>query len=252
MAVRRPEDDATPAREVTLTPAVNVTPPSSSSDAITVTPERHSPSATSPPPPPPPPSSTNLWTFNFVTPTLYHGPSDSSSLWLPPLDDLIPLIDHYFHTINPSLPLFYQPSFMRTLSTFLSSPHDRVSWSAILVVVALSLQSDYPAHIPAQKRKTWVDYCMRNAQSVLAELTARDEDLLGLQVLVALTMLYRNSVDMRPASMLLGMAVRLVYQMQLHSRETAVYFSEEEVQLRADVFWVTYVMDMVNLPSPLL
>lgn len=243
MAVRRPE-------EATLTPAVNITPPSSS-DAITATPERHSPSTTSPPPPPP---SSTLWTFNFVTPTLYHGPSDSPSLlWLPPLDDLIPLIDHYFHALNPSLPLFSQPALMRTLSSFLSSPHDdRVSWSAILVVVALSLQSDCPAHIPAEKRRRWVDYCLRNAQSVLAELTARDEDLLGLQVIVALTMLYRNSVDMRPASMLLGMAVRLVYQLQLHSSETAVYFSEEEVQLRADVFWVAYVMDMVRSPPPFL
>lgn len=137
---------------------------------------------------------------------------------------------------------------MRSLSTFLSSPTDRATWSAILAVTALALQSDYPAHLPAAKRKSWIDYCMRNAQSMLTELTARQEDLLGVQVIAALTQCFRSALDMRPASMLMGIAVRLAYQMQLYSQETAQYFSEEEAQQRMDVFWVIYVMDMVILP----
>lgn len=201
------------------------------------------------------PASPSPWTYNIVSPTLYHGSSDPS-LWLPPIDELVPIIDHYFHAISPSLPLFSQPLFMRTLTTFLSpsstSPCDRTTWSSILVVTALSLQSDYPAHIPPAKRKVWIDYCMRNAQSVLPELMARHEDLLGLQVILGLTMLFRSAVNLRPASMLASIAVRLAYQMQLYRKDTMQYFSEEEALQRVDVFWVTYVLDMVYCPSPLL
>lgn len=162
------------------------------------------------------------------------------------------MIDHYFNCINPSIPLFNQSSFMRMVVKWVSlgSKHDTVSWAAILVVVGLGLQSPIPGHdsrFGSIESRDWTDYCMRNAQSAVSELVVRDEDLLGIQVLVALAMLFRNAFDIRPSGILLGMAVRLAHRMQLHFENSVQVFTADEALERSNVFWITYMVDKVRL-----
>ena len=132
---------------------------------------------------------------------------------------------------------------------FKSSPaRDTVSWAAILIVISLSLQSLNPTHqlrLELFADSYWIDYALRNAQALIPELMAREDDLLGLQVLVALTLSFRHARDLKPASILLGMAVRSGHRMQLQTTQSMKFFSPEDARQRANVFWVIYMLDQV-------
>lgn len=139
---------------------------------------------------------------------------------------------------------------MRLVTKWLNTRdnHDTASWASILVVTALGLRSitqDDEISIEISRREAILNYCMRNAQSTLPELVTRDEDLLGVQVTLALAILFQDSIDVRPASILAGMAIRLVYRLQLQSKSARKHFSAEEAQHRSNVFWVAYILDKV-------
>ena len=59
----------------------------------------------------------------------------------------------------------------------------------------------------------------------------RDQDLLGLQVLLALVLLYQESKDPRPATLLIGAAVRLIHRLRFQSRDEieALYTPQQGV-----------------------
>lgn len=162
----------------------------------------------------------------------------------------MPAIDHFFEGVNTALPIFNQTAFMKMVTRWFSNQpkRDRLSWASILVVMALGLQSmpegSQNTHQTATG-ETWLSYCMRNAQSTLPELMSRDEDLVGLQVIVSLALLFQGSVDFRPSSVLLGMAIRLTHRMQLHQKDPGRHYSEGEAQQRSNVFWITYLLDKV-------
>lgn len=184
----------------------------------------------------------------------------------------MPVIDHYFNTTNRFLPLFHQPTFMRRLTRWYTRATDRhtPSWAAILMVAALGLRSDiplpndaYPNHhldyhqhnhdspdqglrSSAKDRIQWADYCLRNAQSALPELATRIDDLLGVQVLLALVMVFCCSSDLASAGVLMGSAVRLAHRLHLHSKDSEQYFNAQEIQERSRVFWLVYIFDKVS------
>jgi hypothetical protein len=140
---------------------------------------------------------------------------------------------------------------MRLVTKWLNTRdnHDTASWASILVVTALGLRSvsqEDVISVDASRREAIINYCMRNAQSTLPELVTRDEDLLGVQVTLALTMLFQDAIDVRPASILVGMAIRLGHRLQLQSKSARKHFSAEEAQHRSDVFWVAYILDKVT------
>ncbi len=166
----------------------------------------------------------------------------------------MPIIDHYFNAINPSTPLFSYPSFMKIITGWFHSPatHDTLSWAAILMVMSLGLQSlpcGHPLPLEYSKRKHWISYSLRNAQSLIPELMAREKDLLGPQVLVALALSFRQSHGLGPASVMIGMAVRSAHRMQLHSTQSTNFFTIEDVRQRSNVFWVLYMLDKVRYAS---
>ncbi|KAF5724364.1 transcriptional regulator [Fusarium mundagurra] len=185
------------------------------------------------------------WKFDPINPTVYQGPQPNI-LELPPLDEILPIVDHYFTTFNGVVPLFQQPEFMKLLSTWYRQPEtrDRASWAAIQTVMAigyrtpqLSLRDSQSVHIEK------ADQCLRNAQTVVSELVTRDEDLLGVQILLGIVMLFQNSRDPKPASVLIGTAVRLAHRLKLHSQEAAMQFPAAEAEQRSRVFWIAYTLD---------
>lgn len=199
-----------------------------------------------------------------MEPSLYTGPMDEG-LPLPPIENIIPIVDHYFKTFNQVLPLFDQAHFMRQLTGFYAHtiPRENVLWAAILMVCAMGLRSPVPGDIvtlgvssnvsedkirsETQSKTEWANHCMRNAQGVMSELCTREEDLLGLQTLLALVLQFHNSSDSRPASVLMGPAVRLAHRLQLHAASSVKNYSESEARQRNKVFWITYLLDKVNI-----
>lgn len=160
----------------------------------------------------------------------------------------MPIIDHYFDACNSVIPLFSEAHFMPLIARWYgkSPKRDRATWAAILVVIALGSRSLIPGSSDPEELVERENYCMRNAQSVMSELVTRDEDLLGIQVLLALVMLFYNCSDLRPASILSSTAMRLVHRLQLQSSSSAQHFTAEEVQQRSRVFWNAYILDKVG------
>lgn len=152
---------------------------------------------------------------------------------------------------------------MRTLTSWYNKPTDRSrpAWSLILTVATLGLRSelDLPAHHHrhqvglfslSQDKTRLADYCMRNAQSAMAELVSRGEDLTGIRVLLALATVFLDSLDLSPAVVLIGSAVRLAHRLRLHSKGSEQYFNEQENLERSRVFWIAYIYDKVRRSSP--
>lgn len=84
---------------------------------------------------------------------------------------------------------------------------------------------------------------VNNAQSVLAEIATEHEDLLGLQVVVGLIIIFHTLKDSRPTVVLVGMAVRLAHRLRLHTRAGYHSPSSDEIIERNRVFWITYLFD---------
>ncbi|KAK3317144.1 fungal-specific transcription factor domain-containing protein [Cercophora scortea] len=166
------------------------------------------------------------------------------ALKLPPLDHILPIVEAYFTHFNPVIPLFSQVPFMRMLNAFYSSPssnNSHAEWAAINTVLALG------SRLPFQEASSETHDSTRfmdNAQSALTHLVTRDEDLLGLQVLLGLVLLYQDTKDPRPATVLIGAAVRLTHRLRLQSRNDiqALYPAAEGLH-RSRLFWITYMLD---------
>ncbi|KND86591.1 putative transcriptional regulatory protein [Tolypocladium ophioglossoides CBS 100239] len=174
--------------------------------------------------------------------------SPPEELPLSTIEEVIPIVDHYFSVFNPIVPLFDHKSFMALLNGWYGHNPRRstAAWAAIQVVLALSLRTpslDALVDSVAPNRFHRANLCLKNAQSVVSDLVARDEDLLGIQVLLGIVLLFQNSSDPKPASVVIGTAMRLAHRLRLHSQEAARYFSPEENEQRSRVFWIAYTLD---------
>ncbi|KAJ0164597.1 putative transcriptional regulatory protein [Colletotrichum tanaceti] len=188
-------------------------------------------------------------------PSCSPSPSPSPSEWvveperpkLPPPEDIMPVIDEFFGRYNSIMPLFDQETFMRMLSDWYSpcSQRSPAVWAAINIAIALGYRCTLkePGDVDALIEDQKVLHHMRNVQSVVSDLVTREEDLLGIQVLVGMVVLFQGTKDPKPASVLIGTAVRLAHRMQLHDRDSHRFFPPEIARQRSRVFWMVYVMD---------
>lgn len=187
------------------------------------------------------------WKFDPVRPVVYEGPQPNS-LDLPPLEEVLPIANHYFSTFNTVIPLFQQPVFMKLLRSWYNQPNtrDRARWAAIQCVLAIGYRTPQLSLTDSQVAQVEkADQCLRNVQSVVSELVTREDDLLGVQVLLGIVMLFQNSRDPKPAGVIIGTALRLAHRLRLHSQEAAMSFPAAEAEHRSRVFWIAYVLDKV-------
>lgn len=166
------------------------------------------------------------------------------TLQLPPFSELCGPVDNYFHHINRAIPIFNQLSFMRMLHAWYTplSQHEQAEWAAVNVVLALS----YRLYDGLKMEHKKVERCVRNIRGCLTELLLRTTDLLGLQVLLGLVVLYHGARDSRLANVLIGSAVRLAYSMRLHKPRPDHLITPEKALERNRVFWLTYTLDRVR------
>ncbi len=175
------------------------------------------------------------------------SPATNQHPRLPPLKEIQPVIEHYFAHINSLVPLFSRASFIQLLHDYYTSrcPHPRVAWAAVNVVLALGsrLPVSPSADLDLGFGDSQVAMYVHNAQSVISELVAGDENLLSLQVVLGLVIIFNGLKDSRPAVVLIGTAVRLAHRLRLHSRDHQRNLSSDEALQRSRVFWIAYLFD---------
>ncbi|KAM0217423.1 hypothetical protein ACHAQD_007398 [Fusarium lateritium] len=165
----------------------------------------------------------------------------SDQLELAPLSEILPVVDKYFRDYNAIIPLFDETAFMRMLLDWFSGLTKRtmISWAAINVVLAISYRIvegraiDDPAF--AQ--------CTQNARSVMSELMMQGKDLMGLQVLLGMVILFQGSPDYQLAVVLTASVVRLAQSLGLHLKQAQAGLSRAEKAHRCRLFWLACIYD---------
>jgi hypothetical protein len=167
---------------------------------------------------------------------------------LPPLKEIQPLVESYFVHVNSFMPLFSQVRFTRMLHDYYASncqQNPRAAWAAINIVLALGIRLPVSpsTDLDLGSGDGQVAKYINNVQSVLAELIARDVNLLGLQVVLGLVVIFQGLKDPQPAVVLIGTAVRLAHRLRLHSRDHQQHVYPDEILERSRVFWIAYLFD---------
>lgn len=168
---------------------------------------------------------------------------------IPPLTEVLPVVEDYFRDFNFALPLFRQQDFMRMLYEFYSerekTKESGAVWAAINVVLAIGYRTrnvecnDITVIFDDRKVKK----CIDNAQRELDGLVTREDDTLGVQVLLGLVVLFQTNTDQKPASVLISTAVRLAHRLSLHTKSSASKFPPEIARHRSNIFWICYSLD---------
>lgn len=168
---------------------------------------------------------------------------NSDHFALPPLDQVSALVDKYFSDYNQAMPLFHQPLFMQMLDNWYRFPHERneASWASINVVLALSVQQTPSTATISDDQVS--SECIKNAQSVLNHLVIRDEDLQGLQVILALVILFLGTPRPQPSCVLIGTAVKLAHRLKLHLQDGLNDTNTELAAQKERLLWITYILD---------
>lgn len=107
---------------------------------------------------------------------------------LPPKHEALSLLKDYFENFNCMFPLFHEPTFMHLVDKHYSNdPYEGSGWWASLNVALayahrLRVMSNL---VPAEEdEKAW--QYLKNAMSVMVELTMRNTDLLSVQALLGI------------------------------------------------------------------
>lgn len=105
---------------------------------------------------------------------------------LPPKHEALSLLKDYFENFNCMFPLFHEPTFMHLVDKHYSKdPYEGSGWWASLnVALAFAHRLRVMSNlVPAEEdEKAW--QYLKNAMSVMVELTMRNTDLLSVQALL--------------------------------------------------------------------
>ncbi|KAL7905184.1 fungal-specific transcription factor [Trichoderma velutinum] len=166
---------------------------------------------------------------------------------LPPFEEIQPIIENYFTHINSLMPLFSQTAFLCKLHDYYAAEcqNPRKTWAAINIVLALGtrLPTSPSADLDLQNEDSQAAKYVSNVQSVLSELVTRDVDLLSLQIILGLVIIFNSLKDSSPAVVLIGTAIRLAHRLRLHSRDHQHNGCPNEALQRSRVFWIAYLFD---------
>ncbi|KAJ3530324.1 hypothetical protein NM208_g9376 [Fusarium decemcellulare] len=178
-----------------------------------------------------------------ISPQLPFGETtaNTAQLELPPFAEILLALDNFFDNYNHATPLFDRATFMHMVVDWYSSSSKRarVPWAAINAVLAISYRvlDDLPIDNPRLARH------ISNVQSVTTELMAWNENLLGLQVLLSMVILFQGTTNPQLAVVLIGSAIRLAQSLGLPSRNIDSDLSSRVLLRRHRVFWIAYILD---------
>jgi hypothetical protein len=176
---------------------------------------------------------------NFLNQRLYDG-----SLDLPPLQETLPAVEKYLATLNTALPLFHPDRLLHSLKSWYETPlvqRDCVTWAAINVVLALAHRQVPPDQAMLPNKNT--AHYLYKAQSVLTEVVMGKTNLVNIQILLGMVMLFQGTRNLKPATMLIAVALRLAHELGLHARRGSESPDPSTALERDRVFWIAYLLD---------
>lgn len=163
---------------------------------------------------------------------------------LPPKEEVLRLVEVFFHGYNRFFPLFDPQSFMSLLERqFAGQPDKRVGWWASLnAVIAIGLLLQGPEHGGIDATGQAWGYT-HNAFGAFTELTIRSTDLLSVQALLSMAVLMQGNGDPQATSMLVTSALTLSHI--LASKRSRPGADNDPVTARQSrrAFWIACRMD---------
>ncbi|KAL4876131.1 fungal-specific transcription factor domain-containing protein [Aspergillus karnatakaensis] len=162
---------------------------------------------------------------------------DRPSLDLPPLYEALPAVERYLATLNSVLPLFHPGRLLNSLKGLYAarSQSHCATWAAINVVLALAHSSQASRHMAS--------HYLNKAQMVLTEVIMGEADIINVQVLLGLALLFQAARDLKPAAMIIAIALRLAHELGLHSSARSEGLNSSATMERNRVFWIAYILD---------
>lgn len=160
---------------------------------------------------------------------------------LPPLQEVLCATETYLGTLNAFLPLFHPGRLRQLIHKWYAYPgqRERTTWAAINVVLALAHRQISPNE--ATLSDSTASY-LHNAQTVLSEVIMGGADLLNVQIFIGMVLLFQGTQDLKPAMMLIAVALRLAHELGLHTRRPE-FLEPSQVLERDRVFWIAYLLD---------
>lgn len=171
---------------------------------------------------------------------------------LPPKRDMHALMKIYFEQCNSLLPLFHEPTFMHLVDKHYSAePYEGSGWWACLnvaIAIAYRIRGTANGESGADTQLAWL--YMKNALTVLLELTMRNNDLLSVQALAGLALFMQGTANPHMAFYLIGAATRLAHSIGLHKVDDNLRLNHVESEQRKRVFWIVYIVDKEYVAIP--
>ncbi|KAH4899156.1 hypothetical protein HBI80_174760 [Parastagonospora nodorum] len=164
---------------------------------------------------------------------------------LPPKHEALSLLKDYFENFNCMFPLFHEPTFMHLVDKHYSKdPYEGSGWWASLnVALAFAHRLRVMSNlVPAEEdEKAW--QYLKNAMSVMVELTMRNTDLLSVQALLGIGLFLLGTPNPQPTYFFIATAMRLAHSIGLHKKGANFNLNSAEVEQRKRVFWIAYMLD---------
>ncbi|KFA70176.1 hypothetical protein S40285_04400 [Stachybotrys chlorohalonatus IBT 40285] len=165
------------------------------------------------------------------------GPSH----FLPPLADLLPIVEDYFAALNPIIPLFNNDSFLQMILQW-HGKRDESDWIAeatVTTVLALSLR--FWATKRILSNGLGVDDLIEHALSFVGKLIRHDQGIQGTRLLLGLIMLCQHTESSEMVLMLIAMAVQSAHNLRIHEKPGA--WDGEDAQDKVQLFYIMYILD---------
>ena len=165
---------------------------------------------------------------------------------LPPLKELLHLLQEYFDYFNYVIPLYPQDKFMRQVQEHHPKGihNDPALWAAVCVTLALAFRLRALRAVTTSEDDliAW-DY-LRNALEVVPELTlSQNSSLCGITAILGMAIFLQGTPHVQPASVLVATAIRMCSGLGLHRRDTNSQLSAVEIEQRSRIVWIAYLLD---------
>lgn len=121
----------------------------------------------------------------------------------------------------------------------------RLVWAAINIVLALAAQMPVlpSGELDLDLGSSPVNAYLQKIRPIVPEAILDEVSLLSLQVILGQIIICHTLKDAQQAVTLIGIAVRLAHRLRLHQKNSREPLSEEEINQRSRVFWITYIFD---------
>jgi hypothetical protein len=176
--------------------------------------------------------------YVIIPPEIESGGNEKE---LPPRQEVLSAVNKYLSTLNSVLPLFHPQNLINSINRWYDKPEPRETsiWAAINVILALTYRQN---SLAGAKSSTAVKF-LNNAQTVLNEVLTGEPRLLDVQTLVGMILFLQAASDLKPATTLMAIALRLAHSLGLHTRSNPAVLSSSEMLERDRVFWIAYICD---------